>query len=238
MMDYEAINKTRVVYYGLFASALAFDFTRQEFKVIKQAVNVLSKDPINATSAKALTAMTQFIETHGFKGLKNESDQVFFSPTTSLVPMTASFYFEKRDDGTQRVEMIDYIFRSTYRKNSDTFKENEDHIEFIFLFIQQLIKDELSGKDESAKLAKEVFTNILNGMIDRLTENIFKHEYSSFYKQTAILLESFIAVERLFLDIHKPVDTETKDMTRPGLRKGKLPPRQMQKRNLDEFESI
>jgi len=238
MIDHQAISKARMVYYGLFASAFAFNFTEKEYEVIRNNVKLLLAHPVNDLSGVLLYEMQKIVAVEGFTGLKQESDQIFFSPTTTMLPTTASYYFERRDDGNQRVMMIDYILQSKFRKNADEFKENEDHIEFILLFLQRLIEDELNGNEAAGKLAKEVFANILDGMIDQFSENVFHHENARFYKHAAVLLNSFIDLERQYLEIEHDTAVETKDMTRPGLRKEKLPPRQMQKRNFEEFSSI
>lgn len=238
MMDHQAINKARTVYYGLFASAFAFHFSEEEYRVLMKAVDTLSIAPADDLTAETLQDMKTFMAEKGFDGLKDESDQVFFSPSTTFVPMTASFYYEKRDDGSQRLEMIEYVLQSGFRRNEENFKENEDHLEFMLIFIQQLLMDELDGNAKAAELSKKVFANILNGIIDTIAENVYLHEKSVFYKHVAILLSSFVEIERQLLDISRPMDQEVKDLTRAGLRKGKLPPRQMQNRNLDEFESI
>ncbi len=238
MIDFQAISKARMVFYGLFASAFAFNFTEREYESIRDNIKLLSSHPINDLSAVLLYEMQQTVDTEGYEGLKKESDQIFFSPTTTMLPTTASYYFERRDDGSQRLMMIDYILQSKFRKNAEEFKENEDHIEFILLFIQRLIEDELNGNEEAGKLAKDVFANILDGMIDQFSENVINHEKASFYRNTAVLLNSFVEMERQYLEIEQHALPEVKDMTRPGLRKGKLPPRQMQKRNLEEFGSI
>ncbi len=238
MIDNVAVDKARIVYYGLFASAFAFHFDRQEFILLSNTIETLSHSPFDNLSETALTEMQKFIEKNGFEGVKDESDQVFYSPATTHLPMTASFYYEKRDDGSQRVKMIDYLLQSPFRKNIDTFKENEDHIEFILLFIQHLINDGLEGNHKSTGLARKVFTSILNGMIDSFADNVFRHEKSNFYKNTAILLHSFIDVERQLFDVDRPIHIETKDMMRQELRKEKLPPRQMPVRNIEEFGSL
>ncbi len=238
MIDNTAVDKARIVYYGLFASAFAFDFGKQEFTLLSNAINTLHHSPIDDLTGATLAEMQQFIEEKGFAGIKDESDQVFYSPATSHLPMTASFYYENRDDGSQRVEMIDYLLQSPFRRNIDTFRENEDHIEFILLFIQHLINDALEGNRKSALLAEKVFTNVLNGMIDSFAANVFQHEKSDFYKNVAVLLYSFVDIERQLFDVGRPIRLETKDMMRQEARKEKLPPRQMPVRNLEEFGSL
>ncbi|TKB09432.1 hypothetical protein FCL48_10805 [Desulforhopalus sp. IMCC35007] len=239
-MDRTSINKARSVYYGMFASLFAFNFNESHHDSIIAAVNVLAEHPMDEESGMALKAMIQQLEALTFEGLKNEGNQIFFSPTTSHVPMTASFYDEKRDDGKKRVAMMNYVLNSNYRRNTDIFKENEDHIEFIALFLKTLIEEEIKGQEYAQCLAREVFEQILNPMIDTLSEKVFNHENSLFYKNAAIVLRSFAEFERLFLNVSRPAVSAYDEIAGPDIkaRKVKKPPRQLVERNVEEFVSI
>ena len=69
----------------------------------------------------------------------------------------------------------------------------------FFLFLKTLIEEEIKGQEYAQCLAREVFEQILNPMIDTLSEKVFNHENSLFYKNAAIVLRSFAEFERLFL---------------------------------------
>ena len=239
-MDRDSINKARSVYYGLFASLFAFSMNENNYKNITSAVEILNQSPIDEQTASALSLMQESLNTLGFEGLKDESDMVFFSPTTSLVPMTASYYSEQRDDGKKRVEMMNYVLQSKFRRNRDEYKENEDHIEFICLFMQGLIHDELAGETHSNCLAKNIFKDILNGMLNPLSEKLMAHEHAHLYKQAAIVLQSFTDIERLFYSLDKPVVVDTTHLAKPNikLQKEKKAPKEMVDRNHDEFVSV
>lgn len=239
-MDRDSINKARNVYYALFASLFAFSMDEDNYKNIICAIDILNKKPIDEQTASALNLMQERLQTLGFEGLKDESDLVFFSPTTSLVPMTSSYYSEQRDDGKKRVEMMNYVLQSKFRRNSTEYKENEDHIEFICLFMQQLIQDELQGETHSNCLAKNIFNDILNGMLDSLSEKLIAHEHSHLYREAAIVLQSFTNIERLFYSVNKPVEIDPSTLAKPNikLQKEKKAPREMVERNHDEFVSL
>jgi len=203
-MDNVAINKARIVYYGLFSSLLAFNMTEKSFETAVQALEILSQNPIDEQSELAFANMQRRLTKTGYSGLLKENNRVFCNPMHAPVPTTASFYHDGRDDGPKRVEMIDYVLKSKYRRNADSYKEHEDHIEFVMLFLQKLIAEELGGNAEARKLASEVFGNIYNIMIDAFTDNLFAHEQSFFYKQVALALRSFTEFERLYLNIGQP----------------------------------
>lgn len=239
-MDRDSINKARSVYYGLFASLFAFSMDEDNYTNITSAIEILNQSPIDEQTATALSKMQEILPTLRFDGLKNESDLVFYSPTTSLVPMTSSYYAEQRDDGKKRVEMMNYVLQSKFRRNSSEYKENEDHIEFICLFMQQLIQDELKGETHSNCLGKNIFKDILNPMLDPLSEKLLAHEHSVLYKESAIVLQSFTEIERLFHGVDKPVVIDESSLAKPNikLQKEKKAPKQMVDRNHDEFVSV
>lgn len=218
-MDNVAINKARIVYYGLFSSLLAFKMTEKSFETAVQALEILSQNPIDEQSELAFANMQRRIAKTGYDGLWKENNRVFCSPAFSPVSTTASFYNDGRDDGPKRVQMIDYVLKSKYRRNSDSYKEHEDHVEFVMLFLQKLIEEELGGNGQARKLATEVFSNILNTMIDEFTDNLFNHEQSFFYKQVALALRSFTEFERLYLNVGKPEVRDSRHKQEPVVKK-------------------
>lgn len=230
-MDRKAINKARIVYYSFFSSAFSFNFTRESYSVIKNMIALLAKNPVDDETAEALGNLKSFLEEGGYETVKNESDLLFFSPTEAFLPMTASFYHEGRDDGSMRLEMLDYVYASHYRRNTEEFKENEDHLEFIFLFMQRLITDEMEGKPESALLSQKVFTNILNNIIDGFTSNLIHHAKSRFYRYVAVVLHSFVQIERLLLGIEAPAKPAPDYVASPRLNTAKRPSRKISERN-------
>ena len=237
-MNRDDINKARIVYYGFFAAIFSFRMEESKFPYIYDLLDILHQNPVNEESALALENAKLFLDEGGYEALKHESDLIFFNPTTSYMPMTASYYHEKRDDGSKRLEMIEYVLKSSYRKNGEEFKENEDHIEFLLLFMQKLINDELEGSTPAEDLSKQVFQNILNEMLDEFSGNLHKHEKSHFYKEAAVLLQTYTDIERLYLGVDRPARNIRRDLSKPRMGKEKKAPREMVQRNLNEFGII
>ncbi|MCB2215628.1 TorD/DmsD family molecular chaperone [Desulfofustis glycolicus] len=205
-MDSEkrAIHKARAVYYGLFASLFPFSFDAEYFDDLEKSVDLLGRHPLDEQSGRALKNMKRRLKNRGFLALKNENERLFYRPDTASIPTTASYFCENRDDGRKRLQMIEYLLASPFRRNSDEFKEHEDHLEFIMRFMQRLIIEELGGNANAGLLGEKVFQNVLNEMVDALIDQLREHQYSSFYRQAALVLESFIAFERVFLRVNKP----------------------------------
>ena len=200
-MDTYHINKARIVYYGLFAASFSFYLEEQHVAVIEQCVDLLSADPMDAQSGKVLANLRRKLKKGGYTALKNESDRIFYSPATAFVPMTASYYTEQKDDGQKRMEMIGYLAESKFRRDAEYYKEQEDHFEFIFLFLQKLIEEELNGDGQARFLARKVVENILHEVADQFCKALLRHEESFMYQDVALALQSFMAFERFFLGI-------------------------------------
>ncbi len=235
-MNKEAINKARAVYYGLFASLLTFFEDANDLEVIQKTIDVLASNPLDEASFSAFSNMQNLLITKDYVFLKEESDKVFFSPYAAYIPVTASFYVENRDDGKMRLAMVNYVLSSKFRRDTEKFKELEDHIGFIVLFMQKLIEDELSGNEQSAQLSREVFVNILNPFVDEFIAALYTHEYSHFYQEFAVVMQSFIALERLYLDVKKPIkEDETPRVFVNEIQKVRKPIKERPKKNMEEF---
>ncbi len=230
-MDRKAINKARIVYYGFFSSVFSFNLTQESYPVIKNLIALLVENPVDDETAEALGNIKSFLDDGGYEAIKAESDMLFFSPIEAFLPMTASFYHEGRDDGSMRLEMLDYVYASNYRRNTEEFKENEDHMEFIFLFMQRLIIDDLEGNPESSSLSQKVFTNILNNIIDEFASNLIHHAKSRFYRYVAVILHSFVQIERLLLGVEAPLKPVPNSMPSPRLKAAKRPSGRIPERN-------
>lgn len=235
-MDSLQINKARIVYYGLFSSLFSYVENEDDYKKLVYTIGFLNENPIDEISKEALNNLKNFLEKdNAFTLLKEENNSVFFSPSSSFVPTTASYYLENRDDGQKRIEMTNLVLKSNFRKDTQNFKEAEDHIGFIFSFIEKLI-----GEDKTVLLNEDiqnVFSNILNNMIDEFIEKIYSHEDSCFYKDIAVLLKVFIELERTLLNIEKS-ETSKKRAQQEIFHKKKKSFKKKIKRNFDEVTSL
>ncbi len=204
----ENINRARALFYGLFGSLFAFVLEEKRYAGLEEKIEFFLQNPIDESIDKALKNMSQIISSKGLKSLEQEFDSLFYDLSNAPIPTTASFYEEERDDGKKRLLMVNYVLQSNYRRNSEKYTDLEDDIGFIFTFMQNLIVDELNGDEKAAFLEKEVFKNVLNPFIDEFIENVYMHENALFYQEAAVLLKSFVSLERLFLNVPKPKEVE------------------------------
>ena len=232
------INSARAIFYGLFASVFTFVETDKNFNEIQNTINLLAKNPLDTNSDEALNMMSSMIKDKGFEGLKDESNMVFYSPSTAYIPMTASYYCESRDDGKKRREMLDFVNLSNFRRDSTKYKENEDNVAFIFNFMHHLIQNTLNGDADSEKISRGVFEHILNEVVDQFASNVYEHNNSVFYKNMAVVLKVFIEYERHLYGLKGTKNVEIQEVVKTKGNKIKVPAKEKAKRNFGEFKTL
>lgn len=235
-MNIYEINKARVIYYGLFSSLFSYFENEEDYKKIVYTIKFLSQVPFDETSKEIFENISEYLkQDKAFESLQEENNNIFYSPSTSFVPVTASYYAEQRDDGQKRIEMSNIVLKSDFRKDTKVFKEAEDHISFIFAFLKKTIEqNETEILDENVL---SVYNKILNDVIDEFITKLYEHENSEFYKNIAVLLKIFIEVERTLLSIEKNQKQE-KRAEHELFHKKKKAFKKKIKRNFDEVTSL
>ncbi|RXK00260.1 hypothetical protein CRU98_03630 [Arcobacter sp. CECT 8986] len=228
------LNKARAVYYGLFSSLFSYINSEDEFS-IKNSIELLSQAPIDDNCKIAFEELNIFLQEKAMSGLVEENNQIFFSPSTTFIPVTASFYNEDRDDGQKRVEMTNIVLKSTFRKDSMSFREAEDHVCFIFSFIKNILEQDYSKINND--LVVETFSVVLNSFIDSFIQDVYNHEESDFYKNIAVILKVFIELERALLNIERPTEHKVRKQ-HDIFHKKKKGFTKKAKRNFDEVTSL
>lgn len=229
------IEHARSLYYYMFGALFGFIDNEKQIKELKELISLFVENPMDESSINALHEMQNFLNDGGLKALKEESDYLFYSPESSYIPMSASYYDEGRDDGKKRVEAAGLLFGSKFRKNEIICGDSEDHVAFLFNFMYQLTKAASNGDKESFLLSIEVFKTIINYFADELTISVFEHKSSCFYKNSAIVLKSFIEFERAYLDLPAPEVQMGKERDTNVIKKDRKAFVERVKRNLDEI---
>jgi TorA maturation chaperone TorD len=237
-MNQEQINSARAVFYGLFASVFTYFETDKNFKALQNTVDLLSQNPLDSNSATALLNMKSILDEKGFRALKDEANIVFYSPSTAYIPMSASYYCEARDDGKKRQEMLELVNLSNFRRDTQTYKDNEDNIAFMFNFMNHLIQNTLDGDNDSEKITRGVFERVLNEIVDQFASNVHEHENSDFYKSMAIVLKVFIEYERQLYSLNPVNNSQAREVIKTHGNKEKVAAQEKAKRNFDEFKTL
>lgn len=192
------ILKARSYYYEFASSALFFSEKESFFKNMQEKIKELSKFPITDENKNDFEVMSKF----DFSKFKDEQNTMFFSLSYSNVPTTASFYDEGRDNGKARLDVINIIKKSSYRRDEEKCEEGEDFIGFIFGLMATFLKDEANGNEQ--ELSSELFKTSINNFIDEFLDMLGKSKYAVFFKAYASVMRNFISLERSLLEVQEP----------------------------------
>lgn len=234
-MDKKAINQARSLYYIFFAKMLDFTPSDEGYKDVETLLTIFLANPLDETSYEALKALKESIEKRGFSALRAEYDEVFVSPESSFIPLSASYYDEGRDDGQKRVKAAGLVLRSKFRRNKPLCNDSEDQMVFAFRFMSTLIQAGIEGDAESLTLAHTFFAEILNECVDDFAELLFMHEKSVLFRETAIVLKAFFDFERLYLDVAPSQKVASAHRVSAVIQTDRKPLTQRIRRNLDEI---
>jgi len=207
-MNKEAVNKARSVYYGFFSKMLVFTENENRFDGLKEALDIMIANPMDENSAEALKEINEFINLGNYTVLINEYDDIFHNPESAVVRNTASYYDEGVESGKKRVVVKDFLAKTKIRRDEKHFKEPEDSVGFLVTFMHELIELIVSGEKSYDTLQHCLFTELINEFIDEYIEALYEHEKSNAYKSLAVVLNAFIAFERLYFDVSKPAPKE------------------------------
>ncbi len=194
----EAIDNARAYLYGLFSLFFTFTYDKGVIDEILKGLDVVIENPINVQMQRAAIKVKEKMESN--KNLFfDEYDSLFLAPDGDMIRTSASFFTEGYESGKKRLEMLDFIVQTPYRKSKE-YKENEDDLGFVLSFMSKLAAEGKKFKD----LQKQVFEKIINVFIDDFLEVISKSKNSDLFKDIAEMMVPFIEFERLYFEVEKP----------------------------------
>lgn len=235
MKDKE-VHLARAAYYGWLAVLFGYIKEEESLGQVVENIEFFATSPLEEKSKEAIAAMRLFLQRKGKKGVKEESDLVFYSFDTSMIPMSASYYDEQRDDGKKRLDTIEILLASPFRRDTFTCKDSEDHVSLLFELMSSLVRHGVMQEDEkSLELAEKLFETILNPFIDMFSSLVFAHEATDFYKQVAVVLRGLVEFERFYLQIAPPKKEEALPTIVAVEQKDRKPFAQKARRNPDEI---
>lgn len=234
-MNDKAIHQARALYYIFFAKIFSFVEHAEQYAELEELLDVFIANPLDEVSQEAFIALKEAFSTNGVEGLKNEYDNVFVSPDTSFIPLTASYYDEGRDDGQKRVKAAGFVLRSKFRRNTPVCNDSEDHVLFLFRLMNKLLEAGIDGQSDDLALSKEVFAELINDFIDEFVELLYRHENGHFYKETALILKAFVDFERFYLNVKPSEKVMSAERVSKVIQQDRKPLTQRVKRNLDEI---
>ncbi|MBU0923320.1 molecular chaperone TorD family protein [bacterium] len=203
MQDNQAINKARALYYNLFANFFVESSKSENYFELLRLIKILKENPLDETSGEALENILALLDPTSNVALIKEFDDLFHNPTSKKIRQTASFYDEGVESGKKRVEMINFVAKTKLRRDEKNYFEYEDSVGFLFSFMSQLCNNIANGEKEYENTVHCIFAQILNEFIEEFAKDIFEHKSSKIYKELMVVLHSFVAFERLYLEVPK-----------------------------------
>ena len=204
MINKASVNQARSLYYGFLSKMFVFTIDKNRFKGILEAINVMIDNPLDENSAEALKELKHLYLEEGEGALIQEYDDIFHNPSYRIVRNTASYYDEGLESGRKQLEVKNFLAKTRIRRDEKHFKENEDSVGFIVTFMHDIIELILSNQREYDTLAHCLFTEIINPFIDEFIVNVYEHPKARAYKAVAIVMNAFIAFERLYFEVAQP----------------------------------
>lgn len=204
-MQQEALMKARSVYYSMFSRFFVYSKDVTNYLELINILKVLSQNPLDNTTKVSIDNILEKLDSTSNVKLVQEFDDIFHNPQTKNIRVTASFYDEGVESGKKRVEMLQFLAKTKIRRNEKEFVEYEDSIGFIFTLMAELIELIIAGDKEYENTQHCIFSQILNDFVDDFAKEVYEHEEAVIFKDVIVVLKAFIAFERLFLEVSKPV---------------------------------
>ena len=215
MINKESVNKARSLYYGFLSKMFVFTTHHDRYLGINEALTVMIENPMDENSGEALKEIHAFLKTCGQTALIQEYDDIFHNPAYKVVRNTASYYDEGVESGHQRLAVKNFLAKTKIRRDENHFKENEDSVGFIFTFMHELIELIMQGGKEYEYIQHCLFVEVINPFMDEFVINVYEHPMSKAYQSVAIVLNAFMAFERMYFEVAKPPLKERERVQKP-----------------------
>lgn len=214
-MNEEKLNKARALYYGMFSRYFVFTTDNKRYFELIEFIDILKENPLDKNSAKAFEDIRAVVKSDSNITFMKEFDSIFHSPETQTLRTTASYYDEDIESGKKRVEMQNFLAKTKIRRDEKSYSDYEDHIGFIFSVMSELCELIANGEEQYKNTAHCIFEQILNDFVDRFSKELYEHESADIFKNVVVLLKSFIAFERLYLEVQTPVYKQDSAQSKP-----------------------
>jgi TorA maturation chaperone TorD len=207
------MDRARSLYYAMFSRLFTLSGEMSKYYELRSLVETLKKNPLDALSAEAFETLYGQLSPSSNEALVKEFDKLFYAPETKSIRTTASYYDSGVENGRKRLEMQNFLAKTKIRRDEEKFSDYEDHIGFIFTVMAELTVLIADGEEVYANTAHCIFAEILNEFVDVFTKILYEHPESNIFKNVAVILKSFIAFERIYLDVSVPVAKPERELS-------------------------
>jgi TorA maturation chaperone TorD len=207
------MDRARSLYYAMFSRLFTLSGEMGKYYELRSLVETLKANPLDALSSEAFEKLYEQLDVRSNVTLVKEFDTLFYAPQTKTIRTTASYYDAGVENGRKRLEMQNFLAKTKIRRDEEKFSDYEDHIGFIFTVMAELTVLIADGEEVYANTAHCIFAEILNEFVDVFTKILYEHPESNIFKNVAVILKSFIAFERIYLDVSVPVAKPERELS-------------------------
>lgn len=215
MLNKTSMNKARLIYYGLLSKLFIFKEESNRFEGVDDMLAIIETNPLNPDVQNAVKRLLEAIDTKGYEVLSDEYEMIFHSLKYRALPKSASFYEEGIEFGNKCIQTRNFLGKTTIRRDEKKYKDPEDSVGFLLVFMYEMIKNVTEGKVEHENTQHCLFSEIINPFIDEFVEDLFEHKGAHYYKDIAIIFSAFMEFERLYFEVEK-VQSENKKRKMEG----------------------
>lgn len=186
------ISQARLRYYAFLGNFLDFKGARKNQADLAKSVDLFLQVPLEEELVKTLKILKQALEDKDFLSLYKQGYTNTF--IFNKVSLFYSHYVKELGDGIQGkhlLELRQYLKPFAFKIRED-FKESEEYIGFLLLFMEFLIKNNYAQEEQ-----KDFFTSFLKPCIMPLCESLEKEK--NIFKDYSLVLKSFYLFDKEFL---------------------------------------
>lgn len=229
MLNKPSMNKARLLYYGLLSKFFVFKEGEDRFESVDDILAIIKTNPLNPDVQASAERLLQVIDTSGHQSFTDEYDAIFHSLKYKAVPKSASFYEEGIEFGRKCIQTRNFLGKTTIRRDEKSFKDPEDSIGFLLVFMYEMVKSVTEGNSQYENTQHCLFSEIINPFVDEFIENLFDHKASNSYKDVAIIFSAFMEFERLYFEVEKAPSHDKKRKAEGGISAAEAKRRAMNK---------
>lgn len=189
------MNRARAVFYTLFSALFTYGTPKRSYADLIAMLETIRSSDFDSEATKACESLLDLIRSDE-NALEEEFENIFVLPFGSIVPITASIYFDQREAGEPLVKIKELLLLAKMIKDENNFSENEDHFGVIFGFAAKLLSDETTANNT---IFYSLYRDLIAPFAPRFAQAILQNEKAVIYKHIAVLLERFLAFEEGYL---------------------------------------
>lgn len=201
-MHNKNIDQARVFLYDILSLLFVEEHAKNSTNAIIKSLETLSLNSFDTDVQEAVNNILFYIKESNDKAFYQEYQELFIIPFGNFIPLSASWYDERREAGTMLVKVRDILAKTKIRKDENNFQAQEDHYGFIFTLCSYLLEQNVKGElDEN--LQKELFVMLINPYCDVIAQKLIESK-RDIYSNVGVIMDNFCNFERAYLDVQRP----------------------------------